>query len=232
MPLSRIAKISILTSVAVAFFLIISWYFLINDRKQAILEKDAAAVQAGSNNPHRMKGLSYSSFDDKNNLLANLEADEFRIGQRRFWMFNIRPLKEATIDNARFKLYLDKNSSSRSDIFSFTEKFLSLDNGGKATGGSGLISRGVINGLSFDVFRGDTELIRVKAEKAYIDFRKKRMKLISASIDDVENKKIIKSGLVFWNDKDKSFDVPGEYSATAGSKVSAGKRLTIRLDQL
>ncbi|MBI4826730.1 MAG: hypothetical protein HY807_09990 [Nitrospirae bacterium] len=228
MPLSRISLISIF-SAAAALCLVIVLTVFNNDRKQPALVKDTTSARPGFDHPHSMKGFSYSSFDDKNNLLAKLEADEFRIGQRRVWIFNIRPFKEATIDNARFTLYLDKNRLSKPDIFSSTEEFLSLDNGG---GAKGLIFRGVINGLSFDVFRGDMALVRVKAEKAYIDFRKKRMKLVNASIDDAENKKAVKSGLVFWNDRDKSFDIPGEYSETAGGNISAGKGLTIRLDKL
>lgn len=231
MPLSSTSKITILSAVLFAFSLVILWLLLNNDQKPASLANNTGMAQSGYSHAQSMKGLSYSSYDDSSNLIVRFQADEFRVDQRRLWVFNVRPFKEARINNARIELFLDKGEGADADIFSSAERFLSLNSSGRAGGGRDLISKGVVNGMSFSVTSVDG-LIKVEAEKAYLDLRKKRMKLLKASIDDLVGNRIIKSDMVFWNDMDKSFEVPGEYAETVNGRVSAGNGLIIKIKKL
>ncbi len=186
--------------------------------------------EAISSYPLRIKGFSSSTYDD-NRLIARIEADEFLVKQRRFFVFNIRPFKEAAFTNARLELHLYKKMPPGADIFSSAGDILSLDKKGRSNlKGIGLITRGVVNGFTLEVYREDKPLLVVKAKKAYIDFKKKRTKLSGVRIEDVLSGKIIKSGSVIWKHKENVFDIPGEYIALTPKGTARGKGIKVNFD--
>lgn len=227
MPRSFLTK-TILLVILVLSISILYWSLNREDESTPLSLEQEKSDKTALRPPFRIKGISFSSYDDKNNLVARLEADEFRIDQRRFWIFNIRPFNEAVIDNARFDLYLEKDGSSEADIYSSTKKLLNRDLSG--SGGKGIITRGVINGIRFNIFISGKLSLSVSADRAYIDLKKKKMKLLRATIKDIMNERLIKSDLAFWNYKDKTLDIPGEYRETVQNKVSGGKGLSIKLN--
>ncbi len=182
--------------------------------------------------PIKIEGLSYSTYE-KDRLIARIRADEFRVNPRRFWIFNIKPFNEATLINARLEVHLYENMPSEVSLFSFGKELLSLKNkkeGKSALKGMGLITRGVIKGLILKVYKTDRLSMVVKAKDAYIDFKKKKTKLLIASIEDVLSKKLIKASSIIWDNKEKVFKIPGEYMAQTPKGRASGKGIKIDLD--
>lgn len=188
--------------------------------------------QKSSPYPVKIEGLSYSTYDyDKDRLIARIKADEFKVNPRRFWIFNVRPFNEATLINAILEIYLYEDMPSEVNLFSFAQEFLSLNKEGKsALKGMGLITRGVIKGLTLMVYKADKLFLVVKAKEAYIDLKRKETRLVTVSIEDVLSKKLITSRSVVWDNKEKVFKIPGEYRAQTPKGQASGKGIKVDLD--
>ncbi|MBI4679697.1 MAG: hypothetical protein HY753_00410 [Nitrospirae bacterium] len=189
--------------------------------------------QKTSASPLNIKGLSYSTYAG-NKLIARIEADEFKVRQRKFWVFNIKPFNEATLTNVRLKVYFYKDTPSKTkdvDMLSFSKDILTLDKEGKATSKEiGLITRGVINGFVLEIYKADKASILIKAQKAYIDFRRKGIKMMDVSMEGASSGKFIQSKTVMWNNKEKVFEIPGEYISRTQHGITNGKRIKVDLD--
>jgi hypothetical protein len=115
--------------------------------KSAATKRDRTR-HAATDRPFKMEGFSYRSYSG-DRLVASIEADEFKIDRRKFWIFNIQPFKEATFKKANLKLYLDRNSADESDgegLMMLGQDFLKLDGIEQRRG---LVSRGIINDLRY-----------------------------------------------------------------------------------
>ncbi len=226
---------SFLTKTILSIFLVLSilvLYWSINKKDEPTPPSVAQKrpEQRTSHHPFSMKGITFSSYDENSNLLVKIEADNIAIGKRKFWIFNVRPFNEVIINNARLELYLYNDGSSVADIYSPTKNLIGSDMTGNKEGG--VITRGVINRIRFSIFSSGRKSISVSADKAYIDFKKKKLKFLRATIKDMVQERLIKGDVVFWNDKDRTFDIPGEYVEIGHDKRSKGKGLTLRALEL
>lgn len=224
MTSSLFAKVSLI-SVLVLSLVLFLWN--LSQRKET---PSPSTEQKTSTSPLRIKGLSHSTyFDDK--LIASIEADEFKVNQRRFWVFNIRPFNEATLTNARLEFHFYDDMPSEKDLLSSVADILSLDKQGKVTSKEmGLITRGVIKGLVFGMYKGERLSILIKAQKAYIDFKRKKINMIRVSMENVSSRKLIKSRSIIWNSKNKVFEIPGKYMAQTPKGQASGKGIKVDLD--
>jgi len=181
--------------------------------------------------PVKIEKLLQTAYEN-NRLTVKIEADEFKVNPRRFWIFNVKSLNEATFSNLRLEIYLDNATYSNAELFSFGKGLLSF--GKKNTyelTKRGQITRGVIKkGLTLKVYKVDTLSFVVKAKEAYIDLNTKETKLVRASIENVLSKKLIKSRSVIWDGKDKVFKVPGKYIAQTPKGVASGKGIKVDLN--
>jgi len=180
--------------------------------------------------PIWMQGLTASTYTG-DRLITKMKADEFKVNPRRFFIFNIKPFNEATLTNVRLDIHLYNDISSKADLF-FNEGVLPIMNGDRksAVKGMGLVTRGVIKGLILKIYRAGNPLMVVKASRGYIDFKKKETKMQRVSIEDVLSGRLIKSSSVIWNDKEKVFNVPGEYIAMTPEGRAKGRGIKVDLD--
>jgi len=181
--------------------------------------------------PVWIQGFTASTYQG-DRLVTKIEADEFKINPRRFFIFNIKPFNEATLTNVRLDIHIYKGMSSKADLFSFSEGVLPLMNGDKkfAAKGMGLITRGVIKGLILKIYRADRPSMVVKASSGYIDFKKNETKMKGVSIEDVLSGRLIKSSSVIWDNKEMVFNVPGKYIAMTPEGRARGKKIRVDLD--
>ncbi len=219
-------KTSLILVIALSLGFIILWG--LSQRKETAtppVEKKTSPY------PTWIKGFNASTYEG-DRLITKIEADEFKINPRRFFIFNIKPFNEATLTNVRLEIHLYKGMSSKADLFSFSEGVLPLMNGGKkfAVKGMGLITRGVIKGLVLKIYRADRLSMVVKAGKGYIDFKKQETKMKGVSMEDVLSGRLIKSSSVIWDDKEKVFKVPGEYIAMTPKGQARGRGIKVDLD--
>jgi hypothetical protein len=179
--------------------------------------------------PITVKGLSASKCDG-NRLLTHLQADEFKVNPRKYFIFNVRPFNEVTFSNVRFEthFYPDIHGAAGGISFILSEEETTLVKGDNNLDGFGVITRGIIKGLVWEIFNADKLCVRVKAKKAHIDFNKNRTSLKNVTLEQMSPKRIIVSKTVIWNGKDEVFEIPGDYLALTPEGKVSGKGL--RLD--
>lgn len=218
-------KTSLILVIALALGLI---FWGLSQRKETATPP---VVRKTSPYPIWIQGFTASTYKG-NRLITKIEADEFKVNPRRFFVFNIKPLNEATLTNVRLEIHIYMGMSSKADLFSFGEGVLPLMNGGKkfAVNGMGLITRGVIKGLILKIYRADSLSIVVKASRGYIDFKKKETKMQGVSLEDVVSGRLIKSSSVIWDDTEKAFKVPGEYIAMTPEGRARGRGIKVDLN--
>lgn len=220
-----IVKVSLILIIALSLGVILWDRFHGNESSPPI-----SPERKTSTPPLRIKGLSHSAyFNDK--LIARIEADEFKVNQRRFWVFNIRPFNEVTLTNAKLEVHFYEEMPSEADMFSFAKDILSLNKKGKSDlKGMGLITRGVIKNLTLEVYKAEKLSMVVRARKAYIDFRRNKTRFEMADIEDVVSKKRIKSKSGIWNNKEKVFVIPGDYVVQTPEGRASGRGIKIDLN--
>jgi len=180
--------------------------------------------------PIKITGLNYTKCEE-NRLMTKIKSDELKVNPRKFFIFNIKPFNEVTLNNTTIEVYLYEDTHSDTNLFSFGGDLLSVKQGNKASlKGMGLITRGVINDLVLKIYKASSLSILVKAKKAHIDFKKDETKLQKASIEGIFSNKIIKSTLIIWNEKEKIFKIPGEYIALSPMGWQRGKGIKVDLD--
>lgn len=184
--------------------------------------------------PLWIKGFSVSAYEGDRPVTV-IVADEFKVNPRKFFVFNVRPFNEATLTNARLKVYLYEKAPSKVpskvDLFPFNEGLLPLKKGSKsARKGMGIITRGVIKGLTLEIYKFDKLSLVIKAKKAYIDFKRKKAKMARVSMESISAKKLIMSRSVIWDNEEKVFKIPGEYIALTSTGRARGKGIKVDLD--
>jgi hypothetical protein len=227
MPRSLIVK-GILVSILLLSFGYIIWS--INQRDMSLLpslkEETSPYLMA-------MEGLSYSAYDG-DRLIAKIKADDFKINPRKFFVFNVKSLNEATLTNAKLEVHRYDDMPSEVDFFSFAQDILSLksghDKGKGSRKGMGFITRGVIKGLTLEVYNADKLSMVVRARGADIDFKKKETRLAKASLEDVLSRKLIQGRAVIWDSREKVFRIPGAYTILTPTGMTRGEGITVDLD--
>lgn len=237
-------KISISTksltlSFLVLLLLVALWFMQNRSEASGFSGSKEIPSQTVSKIPFKMKGLTYKSYEG-GRLASKITADEIKISSRGFWIFNVKPFKEVVLENATIRVYLEKSeqpereidlSEQDVDLFFFGKEILTV--GRKFNGVSpdkGFASRGVIIGLALEIYQSDELSILIKSRKAYVDFRKKELKMKDVIMKDLSTGRIIKSRLVIWNNKIKAFEIAGRYITKSQDGILNGKMIKIGLD--
>ena len=183
--------------------------------------------------PIAMKGFSVSRVDG-NRLLSHLKADEFKVNPRAYFIFNVRPFNEVTFSNVRFEThsYSDIHGMNGGISFMLSEEKTIPFNRDNNLDGFGVITRGIIKGLVWEIFNTDKLCLRVKAKKAHIDFNTNRTSLKNVTLEQMLPKRIIVSKTVIWNGKDEVFEIPGDYLALTPKGKVSGKRIKLDIESI
>ncbi|MDY6839411.1 MAG: hypothetical protein SWH78_15710 [Thermodesulfobacteriota bacterium] len=161
----------------------------------------------------RITGFSYVTYDKEKPILK-IEADEFKVNPRKYFVFNIRPFNEATVTNARLEVYLNEGASPGFDLLSLGKDIFHMNEKGKSrVTGMGVITRGIIKGLVLEIYKGDNLSLVVTAKEALVDFKKQEANLLRATIEDKLSNRRTTSRAVLWKAKDKIFAIPQEHTS-------------------
>jgi len=182
--------------------------------------------------PIWIKGLTASKFDgDK--ILSQVRAEEFKVNPRRYFVFNIRPFNEATFTNVRLETHYYPDLTEKTKelgLFPPAEHMIPIKVAKVPLKGEGIITRGVVTGFIWEIFKADRLCLVVKAKAAQIDFKEKEIKLINVSIEDESSQKLIMSRSAIWSEKEKSFRIPGKYLAATPKGKAVGKGIKLDLN--
>jgi hypothetical protein len=178
--------------------------------------------------PIDIKGINHTIYED-NRLVAQIKADEIKINPRKFYIFNISTLNELTVINADFEVYLYPDIK-KNGIFPFTNNILPVTEKQHMPKEFGLITRGIIKGLSLKAHRSNKPFLIVKAANGYIDFKNKRIILEKASVEEISSGKRIISDSIVWDQKGKVFKIRDEYLAVTPKGKASGRGVQFNLD--
>lgn len=181
--------------------------------------------------PLTVKGLSASKCDG-NRLLTYLQADEFKISPRKYFIFNVKPFNEVTFSNVRFEThyYPDMHGTTGGISFILSEDETISVKGDNNLDGFGVLTRGIVKDLVWEIFNADKLCLRVKAKKAHIDFNKNRTSLENVTLEQMSPRRTILSRKVIWNGKDQVFQIPGNYIVLTPEGKVTGKGTKINVD--
>ena len=218
----------VLVSMVTFSFGLLSW--------ELIPKKEPADIvsirEKSSIYPIRLQGISNSIYDN-NRIIAKMEADEFKVNPRKFFVFNVKSLNEITITNVKLEIYYnnDNKNSSNVDLIPLSQlQFSEFKEGNRAKNGMGLITRGIVKGLSLRVYKANQLSLVVKAKEAHINFRNREMRMKNASIEEVISKRLIESKSIIWDNEQKLFDIPGEYIIVTSREKAKGKGIKVGID--
>ena len=178
--------------------------------------------------------LAVQSFDAYG-LASLIEVDDLTIAPRQLMFFNMRSFNEAVLTNAVIKTYINDRADIERSITPLNDQFISLYDNKKnkkqrQNNEFGLISRGVINGVNWEIYRDKALKISLKAKKAYIDKDKTKPRFIQARLESIKAEKFIISKEIIWSAKKKVFMIPGEYFAQTPKGQAKGKGIQVDLD--
>jgi hypothetical protein len=179
-----------------------------------------------------VKGLSASRVDG-NRLLSHLKADEFKVNPRKYFVFNIKPLREATFSNVILETHVYPDMGGmvgEMSLISPNEKVLSAQGAKDTFEGMGIVTRGVIKNLVWKIYSADSLCLIVKARRGYIDCKKKKTNLKNVSLENLLSQRLIVSKSVIWNERDKVFEIPGEYFAVTPKGNVRGRGMKLDMD--
>ena len=182
--------------------------------------------------PIWIKGFSSREFNG-NNVLKRLSADELTIGPRKYFVFNIRPLNEAVISNAKLEThyYFDGNSTGQElDRFHPGGSLISGKGIRTSIPTKGIITRCRFKDLFWKIYRDNNLSLVIQAKGAEINFRTKQMRLSDVCIEDRKSHKCIITRSVIWNEKQKTFKIPGHYIAMTPKGRVSGRGMQLDLN--
>jgi hypothetical protein len=177
-----------------------------------------------------MQGFTTTEFVN-HRLLTRLKADELTIGPRKYFAFNIRPLNEANLKNTKLETYYYSNESEKNrDTWSINGNgdFLMGSSPQNSLSSMGIITRCRISGFSWEIYRDGQPGMVVQARDALINFRNHKIKLSEVRIYDRKSQKFIAAHSAVWNEKQKTFLIPGNYIAMTPKGYASGSG--VRLD--
>jgi len=186
--------------------------------------------------PIAIQGLRLQSFKGSRETVKAV-AKELKVNPRKFFVFNIKPFNELTINNVTMEFYKSEEGQSGIDIgktfdnFSTQSNEKSFSSKGFESGAlnAGLITRGVINTLILIIHDKYGLSKVVKAPKAYLNFKKDEVIFLDATVKDIATKQIIKSRKMVFKNGGNEIRVPGSYVLLSSAGSQRGKGLKINL---
>jgi hypothetical protein len=191
-----------------------------------------ASSHAESQPGLQVTGLQYHEYDTSG-LAASVKADSLAILPHRFLVFNLKSINEAHLENAQIEIHLhDKAPQDTEMVPLVTDMFAQ---GKKASADHnprrefGLITRCVVEGITVKIYNADSPSIILRAERAYVDKRKRKTRFLYASLEDARSGRYISSREIIWDTRDKAFLIPGNYSAESASGIASSKGARVDL---
>jgi hypothetical protein len=222
---SAFVKLSLVLVITLLLGFVANAYMFMESKTRLTPKEDSALSDSDSG----MKGITYRTYHE-NRLTAMIRADRFGVDERKFWAFNIRPFKDAVLENAVIQVYLNRDGESADDgnVLSFDQDLLNIAR--QASDKKGLVTRGVISGFLMEIHEPGGASIVIKAKKAYVHAGKKILKMVNVSMEDVSSGKLIRTRSANWNNKEQVFEVAGNYILQTNDSIIDGKMARIDLD--
>ena len=169
-----------------------------------------------------MEGMSYTDRDGEK-LRFRLKADRVEVAKRKFGIFYVNPLKEATFSNLELEVYEDADRQAPAIVFS-AELVAQLLPAPIAKE-FGVITRIRVDGLHITLYREGHAVSSITAQHAAID-PKTRMTTMTGDVSVAAAEgRSIRGQESTWDQAAGLFWIPGPYLLVRDGKVTQGKGL-------
>jgi hypothetical protein len=187
-------------------------------------------------NPISIQGLRFQS-SKSSRIIIRAVAKELKVNPRKFFIFNIKPFNELTLNNVTVEFYKNEGEPSGIDLGDLMHKFSSGSSEKSSSSKrhkfgatkTGLITRSVINKLILKIYDKNNLSLMIKAATAYLNFKKGEIIFQNAIVEDIDSKKIINSRKIVFKNGENVLRVPGRYVLLSPSGSKKGKGLKINL---
>lgn len=210
-----------------ALGLLIVWAFLPEGKK-------TNTSPQSYNPPLLINGLSCKVYNN-GILVSKMEAEEFKIRPRKFFIFNIKSVNEAILKNVKLNVYTKnkelKESKEVTDIDLLNPIFDATTGKGTGTGtGTGLITRAIIKGIDVNIFISDVLTHKLKATTADFMLKKKRIVFYNVNLENPPSHKLINAEKIIWDAQEKVFKVYSLDKASSPKEKAKVKHFKIDLN--
>lgn len=170
-------------------------------------------------------------------IIAKAVVKELKVKPRKFFIFNIKPFNELTLNNVTMEFYKSEEEPSGLDLGDLMHKLLPGSSTKSSSSkrhkfgvtGTGLITRAVINKLILKIYNKNNLSLMIKSAKAYLNLKKGEVIFQNAIVEDIDSKEIINSCKIVFKSGENVLRVPGQYvlMSPTGSKKGNGLKINL-----
>lgn len=194
-------------------------------------KKKTNTLPQSFNPPLLIDGLSYKVYNN-GTLVSKMEADEFKISPRKFFIFNIKSVNEAILKNVKMDIYIKDLKLKKGKVIETDIDLLKLffdSTTGKKTG-AGLITRALIKGIDMNIYISDVLTHKLKASTAEFMLKGKKIIFYNVTLENPLSHKLIHAAKIIWDAQEKVFKISDWYEVSSLKGKTKGKSITIDLN--
>lgn len=165
-----------------------------------------------------ISGLRYKTYTN-GTLMKMVEADEFRIVPRRFYVFRIKSLNEALVTNARISIFVPVGDHAKNKKDFPEDPFASLlKDLTDQESVNGVTTKVTVKGIEISIYHSKVLTHHLKAASADLGVSGGQAIFYNAVLEDVALRTRSIAKKMIWDSRTKKFRIPGSPSGTAGAK--------------
>lgn len=227
---SRVRNILLL--IIISMFGLLLWTVW-TDRKERSIERFEEAKRIFSPNPIDISGLSLHQYQS-GLLTAKISAERFSVASRKFGIFSILPLREATFIHPKVEIFQLQDAPSKGiNLFPFFPDGLDGSGTGQESFFSneiGVVTRILLKNLELQIYKEGKLAVKVFAREGTIHPAKKDFQIYDVTMENPGLNRMVKGPRAVWNGRESRFHFPGTYSLRTAGGEEKGRGLALDLD--
>jgi hypothetical protein len=154
-----------------------------------------------------IRGLRYKSYSN-GVLVAQVEAEEFKIIPRRFLVFQIKSINEAVVTNTKISIFSSRedNPGGGKGMDPFGSLFKEFTN---KDSGVGLVTKVIVKGIDIVIYDSDVLTQHLRAASADLRSNGGAAIFYDAVLERPASRTRIKAKKMIWDSREKKFIIPG-----------------------
>jgi len=179
----------------------------------------------------QIKGLETTSNSENHKI--RLKIGSLMVAPRKYFLFSIQPLNEAVFEDFSLEYFRKPQEQSLFCLSDIQETILPVDRKVMFSGPfdikTGLITRGVIRRFSLSIYNGDEVETMVRSEKAEMDFKNNKIRLVNVTIEQNKFKRVILSTDAVLKNSDRTIYIYEKYTILNSDGITDGSGVKIKL---
>ena len=213
-------------------FIILMAFFLIQSISLRPDQENTSQHLSADKTPDifRLEGVDYTSYEGEKKLFR-LQAKSFEVSKRKYGMFYLNPLREASLSKVNLEIYNYSDSKvSHNNFASIPEETLMKILPEQDIKNQGVITRVKIDVVKINLYRDGHFVSSMTAQNVTIDPRRRTAKFNGDFSAAAAGGKSIQGQEVIWDQTAKFFRIQGPYVLIDRGKVIRGNDLRFDLE--